>query len=63
MTVAHRLRTVMHYDHVFVLDDGKVCQSGTPRDLLEAPGVFRQMVGNKLKEFRKILEVSSEEMN
>lgn len=56
VTIAHRLRTVMHYDQVFVLDQGRVSQSGSPRQLLETPGAFRQMVGAKLEQFRKMLE-------
>ncbi|KAJ1822682.1 hypothetical protein LPJ56_000854 [Coemansia sp. RSA 2599] len=42
--IAHRLRTVIDYDRVLVLDKGRVVEFDTPKRLLQKPqGVFRGM--------------------
>ncbi|KAJ7784449.1 hypothetical protein B0H16DRAFT_1492535 [Mycena metata] len=44
ITVAHRLRTVMDYDRIVVLDQGKVAEVGTPLRLMDKEnGIFRTM--------------------
>ncbi|KAJ1935270.1 hypothetical protein GGF37_006054 [Kickxella alabastrina] len=35
ISIAHRLQTIINYDKVFVVDDGRVVESGTPIALLE----------------------------
>jgi ABC-type multidrug transport system fused ATPase/permease subunit len=35
IVVAHKLYTVMEFDHVVLLDHGKVIEYGNPRELLE----------------------------
>lgn len=35
ITVAHRLDTVLRYDNIAVLGDGKLMEYGTPKDLLQ----------------------------
>ncbi|KAL0482871.1 hypothetical protein AKO1_014176 [Acrasis kona] len=47
--IAHRLETIMDYDRVIVMSDGKVVQNGRPRELLLGGGVFWSMVNNKIK--------------
>ena len=37
IAVAHRVDTIMAYDHVAVLADGKVSEIGNPKILLENP--------------------------
>jgi len=45
LTVAHRLQTVMDYDRIIVLENGKMVEFGSPRDLLQTRGsLFRGMV-------------------
>jgi ABC-type multidrug transport system fused ATPase/permease subunit len=43
LTVAHRLKTIMDYDRVLVLDQGTVREMGTPMELLKKKGVFYDM--------------------
>ena len=41
--VAHRLRTVKFADNLYVLEKGKVVESGTFNDLLEKKGRLAQL--------------------
>ncbi|EGN94459.1 hypothetical protein SERLA73DRAFT_114694 [Serpula lacrymans var. lacrymans S7.3] len=44
ITIAHRLKTIIDYDRVLVLDDGQVVELGEPKELLKrAGGAFREM--------------------
>ena len=61
VTIAHRLKTVMHYDRIFVLDDGKLVEEGSPRDLLHSDGAFRKMVGTNYKELMRIVEAAADD--
>ncbi|KAJ3010103.1 hypothetical protein HKX48_007579 [Thoreauomyces humboldtii] len=45
LCVAHRLNTIIDYDRVLVLNDGKIAEFDSPRRLLENPeGVFTAMI-------------------
>eukprot|EP00538_Stauroneis_constricta_P012629 CAMPEP_0119552576 /NCGR_PEP_ID=MMETSP1352-20130426/5521_1 /TAXON_ID=265584 /ORGANISM="Stauroneis constricta, Strain CCMP1120" /LENGTH=1426 /DNA_ID=CAMNT_0007598827 /DNA_START=60 /DNA_END=4340 /DNA_ORIENTATION=+ len=44
LAVAHRLDTVIDYDSILVLGNGKVLEFGTPADLIRSGGTFSQMV-------------------
>jgi subfamily B ATP-binding cassette protein MsbA len=41
--VAHRLSTIMKADHIHVIEQGKIVESGTREDLLTLNGRFRQL--------------------
>ncbi|MBQ7625186.1 MAG: ABC transporter ATP-binding protein [Clostridia bacterium] len=41
--VAHRLSTISHADKILVIDDGKVVESGTHRELMEKRGFYRRL--------------------
>jgi ABC-type multidrug transport system fused ATPase/permease subunit len=44
LTIAHRLNTIIDYDRVMVLDDGKIVELDTPENLFNRQdGVFRSM--------------------
>ena len=41
--IAHRLSTVVHADHIFVLQEGKIVENGSFPELLAAQGLFSRM--------------------
>jgi len=43
LTVAHRLRTVIDYDRLLILDKGQVVELDTPWNLISKEGAFREM--------------------
>ncbi|MBC7886019.1 MAG: ABC transporter ATP-binding protein, partial [Saprospiraceae bacterium] len=49
--IAHRLSTIMHADRIFVLEKGKVIETGTHESLLEEKGLYyamwRQQIGER----------------
>ncbi len=49
--IAHRLSTIMHVDVIYVLEKGKIVESGSHAELLEAKGLYyamwRQQIGER----------------
>ncbi|KAF9882800.1 hypothetical protein FE257_005148 [Aspergillus nanangensis] len=43
LCIAHRLRTILKYDRICVMDHGKIAEMDAPLTLWEARGVFRGM--------------------
>jgi ATP-binding cassette, subfamily C, bacterial len=48
ITIAHRLSTVKNADKIYVLDDGKIVQSGTHKELEEEEGHYLEFVKTQL---------------
>ena len=48
--VAHRISTVKDADEILVLDEGRVAERGTHRELLERNGIYAQMYRRQLLE-------------
>ena len=46
--IAHRLSTLEQADRIYVLQAGKVVQSGSFRELMEVDGVFRELVRRQI---------------
>jgi ATP-binding cassette subfamily B protein len=49
--IAHRLSTIMHADQIYVLEKGKIVESGSHQKLLETKGLYyamwRQQIGER----------------
>ena len=48
IVVAHRLSTIRKADRIYVFDEGRVAQQGTFVQLIETPGVFRDLARRQL---------------
>ena len=48
IVVAHRLSTIREADRIYVFDEGRVAQQGTFAQLIETPGVFRDLARRQL---------------
>ncbi|MGH2449841.1 MAG: ABC transporter ATP-binding protein [Candidatus Limnocylindria bacterium] len=59
IVVAHRISTVKDADEILVLDDGRIVERGTHRELLEVGGLYAQMYRRQLLE--EELEVDEEQ--
>jgi len=46
MAIAHRLDTVIDYDYILVLGEGKALEFGSPADLIKSAGIFSKMLDN-----------------
>lgn len=49
LIIAHRMRTIANADKIVVLENGKVVETGTPRELKEQGGLFARMVERQSK--------------
>jgi NHLM bacteriocin system ABC transporter ATP-binding protein len=43
IVIAHRLSTIVDADRILVMNRGSIVQSGTYRELMQQPGLFREM--------------------
>ncbi len=53
LVIAHRIATVKDADHIFVLNHGRIVESGNHDDLLAKDGLYARMVERELREGRQ----------
>ena len=53
ITIAHRLVTIIQYDQLVILKDGKKIEEGSPIELIRQGGYFANMIEEGGEEFRK----------
>ncbi|KAJ2714664.1 hypothetical protein H4R19_001610 [Coemansia spiralis] len=44
LTIAHRLETIMGSDRIVVMDKGRIAKVGAPQELIDAGGLFAELV-------------------
>lgn len=44
ITIAHRIKTILDYDLILVIDKGELVEKGTPDDLIKSGGLFNELV-------------------
>ncbi len=45
--IAHRLKTVRNCDNIFVVDEGKIVESGKHEDLIKEDGIYRRFISER----------------
>jgi ATP-binding cassette subfamily C protein len=48
IVIAHRLSTIENADRIYVLEGGRMVQSGTYRELVDGPGTFHDLVKRQI---------------
>ena len=50
LILAHRLSSVIKCDHILVLDNGKVVESGSHKDLIKKNGIYSALMNEQVRE-------------
>ena len=54
--IAHRFSTIQNVDKVIVLDQGRIVDSGNPRELSKKEGIYRDLLQYQIEGNNKLLE-------
>jgi ATP-binding cassette subfamily B protein len=54
--IAHRFSTIQNVDTILVLDEGKVADSGTPKELSKREGIYKTLLEYQIEGDKKLLE-------
>jgi ATP-binding cassette, subfamily B, bacterial len=60
--IAHRLSTIMHADRIYVLEKGKVVETGTHNNLRDEKGLYYAMWRQQIGERKNSLDISETAM-
>ena len=55
--IAHRLSTIMHADRIYVLEQGRIVETGSHQELLDEKGLYYAMWRQQIGERKKIAAV------
>lgn len=50
LIISHRISTIKHADHIIVIEDGQICESGTHASLIEEGGAYARLHRKQLLE-------------
>jgi len=54
--IAHRFSTIQNVDHVIVIDNGRVANYGTPKELSMEKGIYSELLHYQIEGNKKLLE-------
>jgi ATP-binding cassette subfamily B protein len=58
LSIAHRLSTIADADTIFVLNEGRLAESGTHNELLRREGLYAEMWARQASEIEEISEAA-----
>jgi ATP-binding cassette subfamily B protein len=53
--IAHRFSTIQNADQILVIDDGKLIDSGSPKELARKPGIYSELLKYQIEGNKKLL--------
>ena len=63
LVIAHRLSTITRADNILVVDEGRIVESGTHRELIEKAGIYSRLFEAQVSGFidwNQVMETQSE---
>lgn len=54
--IAHRFSTIQNVDKILVIEDGKISQQGSPKELSTRPGVYKDLLTYQVQGNEKLLK-------